>query len=234
MTRLVTLALVASTSLLGNGHRLDAQDSKPADKPAKVILNHAAAADLVADLSPILKGKGLNVELVPEPLSNSIQVTAPANRRAHVLRLIAELDALSKQKQYVIEVRVCQGDPLGDQRDIDVLARPTLMVPDGQPGLVNIGRTLARLDPDTEDDFAGISLSCCARGVKDGNIRLEFSLRIAELVSETKDFREMRSWSARGRREVRHGETTRLRLKSASASDQTWVEATVREVAQGK
>jgi hypothetical protein len=223
MTRFTTVALVVAL-LTGAQVPLFGQDSNSPVNSA-VRLKYTAATDLVAVLGPVFEGRESGVVLVPEPISNTIIVSAPLEKMDHILRLIAEFDALSKVKQFVIEVRVCQGDPLGDKSDITVLSRPTLMVIQGQPGMVSVRTAL-----DGFDDFVGISVHVRATSAKDGEIRVEVAARIAELVHQSKDRHEIRSWSSRQVREVRHGETLKMRIRTSSANDQTWLEATVKEV----
>jgi Bacterial type II/III secretion system short domain len=223
MTPFTTAGLVIALLIGGQNPRLGQDGQSP--EYSAVKLKYAAAADLVAVLGPVFKGRESGFVLVAEPISNTILVSAPLEKRDHVLRLIAEFDALSKVKHFVIEVRVCQGDPLGGKGDITVLSRPTLMVSEGQPGMVSVRTAL-----DGFDDFVGIAVRCRATRAKDGAIRVEIFATIAELMDQSKERHEIRSCSARQERDLRHGETFNMRMRISSASDQTWLEATVKAV----
>jgi type II secretory pathway component GspD/PulD (secretin) len=218
MKKVALVAIIAC--LAGPGDRASGQDAKT------VRLQYAAAADLVETLNPLV---GEKVRLVPDAITNTILVRAPANKIESVLRRIAALDASSKVKQYLIEVKVCRGDPLGTKNTIEVLSRPAMMVLEGQPAKVMIGQTLVGFDSVTED-FVGVAIHCRPISEKDGTIRLEIGCQVAELVEQTNDHREIRVLSGRQNREVGRGETFKMRLKGASATDQTWLEGTVKEI----
>src|SRR6266852_1214765 len=118
MTRVKMVALVAVIACcVGGESRVFGQEVKA------IQLRYAAAADFLASLNPLVGGKG-EVVLAADPISNTVLVSAPKEKIGEVVSLIAGLDAPSNNKQYVIVMRVCRGDPLGAKNAVEVLTRP--------------------------------------------------------------------------------------------------------------
>src|SRR5205814_994605 len=134
--------------------------------------------------------------------------------------LTAESAVLSENKIFVIEARVCQGDPRGGKGKIKVLSHPILAVHEGKPGTLRSGGIFPGLDSEQEE-FVGLTLRICATRQVGGVIRLEVGVKIGEVVSQSKNGYETRSWTTRQEREMRDGETVKLRIKGSSATDQT-------------
>ena len=137
----------------------------------------------------------------------------------------------AKVKQYNIQLRVCQGDPLGSKQggDVHTLSQPTMLTLEGKHGKAMAGQILPGYDPNS-DEMVGVFLHVLPISEEDGTVKLEIGCRIIELVEKQEDRLEMRGFSVRETRTIERGETMKLRVKGTSATNQHWVEATVTEV----
>jgi hypothetical protein len=151
---------------------------------------------------------------------------------------------VAPQPQYVIQVTVWKGDPLGSKAEgtVEVLARPQLVVCDRQTGFVQVGEQVAVTRPDGRPrfEFSGLTLKLTPAVQSDGTVVLRtesqvttvsptpvclgngmvvpaFNCQAVTLVSMVKDT-----------------QTIRLRLAVDSPTDQTWAEVTVHVVQSPK
>jgi hypothetical protein len=137
----------------------------------------------------------------------------------------------TKTNQYLIELRVCHGDPLGSKADgnLDILSHPTIITVEGEAAQCMIGQKLTGIDADSPD-FAGVSLKVRPVGQKDGAIHMEIGCKVSEVVEESEFHIETRVVCARRTLNVNMGETFKMRMKGQSATDQTWLEGKVTEI----
>jgi hypothetical protein len=139
----------------------------------------------------------------------------------------------ARTKQYVIEIRVCQGDPLGSKAEgnLEILSHPTIGTVEGEAAQCMIGQKLAGVDAN-DPDFAGIAINVRPVGQKDGAVRLAIGCKVSDVVEQSEFHMETRVLSARRILDVRVGETFKMRIKGQSATDQTWLEGKVKESKQ--
>ncbi|MBX9623150.1 MAG: type II and III secretion system protein [Gemmataceae bacterium] len=149
----------------------------------------------------------------------------------------AELPA----QQYRIDMVVYQGDPLGSKAagNLDILSRPILQVCLGQTGTVQVGQdfafpaTVVGEVPNTRP--VGVAVRVTPRPAPGGAVLLRMELqhttvapgpgvRTGDGLSQPAFNVETVETAVR----VKPGETERVRMSARSATDQTWVELTVR------
>src|SRR5947209_11616566 len=117
-----------------------------------------------------------------------------------------------RTKQYEIELRVCQGDPLGSQAEgnVQILTRTAVMTLEGQTAQVQVGP--GPLAPDgLGKDVGSVSLQVVPVSEKDGTIRLELGCSLSERTEPTNRGRPVREVSAHAKRDVAPGELFRMR-----------------------
>lgn len=139
--------------------------------------------------------------------------------------------------QFVIQLAVCKGDPLGSKAGgtVDILSRPQIAVQDGQIGCVQVGRGVPVPGSNGKVEFVqtGLVLKVLPKMQNDGSVLLRLDSRITEsapggvalgngLVAPT-----FNTTATATLCKVKAGEPLRIRLSAASATDQTWIEATL-------
>jgi len=137
----------------------------------------------------------------------------------------------AKTKQFVIEVCLYHGDPLGSKAEgnLEILSHPRLVTMDGQAASCMVGQKVTALETDG-CDFVGTSFNVRPFARKDGVIRVELGCNVSEIVEQSEYHLETRTLAARRMVDVRVGETFKMRLKGQSATDQTWLEGKVTEM----
>jgi hypothetical protein len=136
-------------------------------------------------------------------------------------------------KQFVIEVCLYHGDPLGSKTEcnLEILSHPRLVTMDGQAASCMVGQKVTALETDG-CDFVGTSFNVRPVARKDGVIRVELGCKVSEIVEQSEFHLETRTLGARRIINVRLGETFKMRLKGQSATEQTWLEGKVTEVTE--
>lgn len=138
-------------------------------------------------------------------------------------------------KEFLIDVRVCQGDPLGSREagTIRYLAEPKVVTRSGRPAFFMAGGH-------TPINGAGGKLVFEETGVRTEILPIAYSNGVvwAEVsttlraVSVGLGNAEMPGFTEQTRRESRvvsPGETFRIRVAADSPASQTWVEVTIRD-----
>ena len=177
-------------------------------------LRNTAAADVAAAITKSASGKPFNI--TPEPISNTLFISGTA---ADVVRFIEQISALDvAPDQFFISATLCEGDPLGSKAagTLKVLAEPKLMVTDKSTGGFRVaGR------PET----TGVMLEVRAEKVESGKVRLRITVERTTAEGTNDDFVRTQV-KTETTRELRDGETTRLRV-GPKAEKETWVELRV-------
>ncbi len=141
-------------------------------------------------------------------------------------------------KEYVIELAVYQGDPLGsrDEGTVRCVAEPILRTCSGCPAHMLVGGQSAFKGLDGKVTLVphGLSLKLTPSAASADTVWLDAEISLGEVkpgLGITKGelvipgFTEQ-TW--RGGRVAKVGQRVRTRITAASATDQTWVEWTVR------
>jgi hypothetical protein len=137
-----------------------------------------------------------------------------------------------KEKQYQIDVKVLEGDPLGSREEgtVHPLAQPCIVAVEKQEANVLVGQTVKL---DGEEILAGVQIKIIPDRGKEGTIRLNMVFKCTEIVSEKEDSLLLQSNEARYFRTVKPGEVLRLKM-GKSAEGQRWVELTAKEYVREK
>jgi hypothetical protein len=137
-----------------------------------------------------------------------------------------------KEREYQIDVKMLEGDPLGSGEDgtVHALSQPSMFTVEKQESRVQAGQTLKL---DGEEVFSGTEMKITPQRGKEGTIRLSMVFKYTEIVSEKEDSLLLQTNEARYLRTVKPGEVLRLHLSKASEHQQ-WVELTVKEFEPGK
>jgi hypothetical protein len=136
-----------------------------------------------------------------------------------------------KERQYQIDLRLLQGDPLGspEKGTAEVLTQPALQVAENQEGMVFIGQ---RVTADGKRLDAGCSFRVVAASAAGGKVRLRVTVEATEVVENPADRQPaVRTVVERTTftREAKPGETLRVRVGQRGRKE-TWVELRGREV----
>lgn len=197
----------------------------PAPTPPENLvfkLRNVAAADVAAAIKRSVSGQPFAI--TPEPVSNSLLISATAADMVRFVEQINKLDA--PVPQYQVDIRVCTGDPLGSRAagTLKVLSEPRLMVVEGQAGLVRSGGQ-ALLEPDGEAVSVGVELKVVVLSMtgETARVRIEGANTTLEGVEKERSVKTVRSIATR---DLKAGETTRIRI--GQKADETWAEVTVR------
>ncbi len=187
-------------------------------------LRNAAAADVAAAIKKSASGQQFII--TPEPISNTLLISATAADVVRFIEQIGELDV--PVPQYVIDIRICTGDPLGSRAagTMKVLAEPKVMVQEGSVGHIRAGGS-AVMEVDGEPVSVGVEMKVAVLSMKGDAIRVRIEGANTTLEGPEKE-RNLRTVRTITTREVKAGETTRVRI--GQKADETWAEVTVRPV----
>jgi hypothetical protein len=147
-------------------------------------------------------------------------------------------------KQYRIEARLCQGDPLGSRQagTVKYLAEPVLVTSSGRGASFWSGGQIPVRGPDGKLSYepVGTRVEVLPLGYPDGRVRVELNITrrevnlglgvktaAGEVVPGFTEQQWRVAWMAAP------GEPFRFRLAAESPADQTWVEVAVRELRPG-
>lgn len=137
-------------------------------------------------------------------------------------------------REYVIELRMLQGDPLGDEAagNLKVLMSPSLVVGDNPEGWVSVQSGYDVKDGQKETKIA-FEIRVTAHQQKDGSILVQLACEKSEEPKQSSDS-ELDSrhevHTITTKRRVHHGDVFKVRLETTSATQQTWIEATLTEI----
>jgi hypothetical protein len=143
-------------------------------------------------------------------------------------------------RQYRVEVRLCQGDPLGSRAEGTVkhLAEPVLITTSGRGVNFWSGGQVPVRGPDGKVAYepVGTRVEILPLGYPDGRVWVELNITHREvnvgLGIKTATGEVVPGFTEQATRTARFvtpGEPFRLRVSAESAADQTWIEVTVRE-----
>jgi hypothetical protein len=140
-------------------------------------------------------------------------------------------DHKPKEKVYRFDVKVLEGDPLGNRQDKtqEILTQPQVLAYEKQESDVEVGQFVLL---DGEQVFFGARLKIKPERGQDGTIRLSMVFEYTEVISEKEDALKLQTNQARYIRSVKPGEILRLKIgKMGKAADgQRWVELSAIEV----
>lgn len=175
-------------------------------------LRNTAAADVAAAVGKASPGTAVT----PEPVSNSILLSGSFTRFARARAMIAAMDVAPAQ--VFISATICEGDPLGSKAagTLKILSEPKLMVSDKQTGAFRVAG-----QPDT----TGVMFQARVEMTESGKVRLRVTTERVT-AQETGDEGQVTLVKTVTTRELRDGETTRLRV-GPKAEKETWVELRV-------
>lgn len=135
------------------------------------------------------------------------------------------------ERQVMLNLRVCTGDPLGslDDKTLRVISQPTLSVRHKQTGFFQA----------TGSDQAGVTFRATPRLRLDGKIDLACETTIATVtrgrgIQTAAGFTPgLDSKTVKTATILTPGKTVKVRLESKSATDQTWIELRAEVVEPG-
>ena len=137
-------------------------------------LRNQAAVDVVARLKKPESGRQYIV--TAEPLSNSLLISGTA---ADVVRIVEQVNKLDAPiPQYVIDIRVCVGDPLGSRaaETLKVISEPKVLATEGQPAFIRAGGQ-AKLEADGELVPVGVEMKATVLSMKGETARVRIEGR---------------------------------------------------------
>lgn len=153
---------------------------------------------------------------------------------------LASAAGLVPAPQVHIAVTVYEGDPLGTREagTVRVLAQPQMVVQSGRPGMVAFGQDVLVPGPDGSitTERVGVTVEVLPVRQADGRVWVELNathryvtpgLGAKTAAGFVPGFTEQ---ALRAAVTTKPGETVRQRIAARSATDQTWVELTVRPV----
>lgn len=199
----------------------------PTPTPLETIvfkLRNQAAADVAAAIKKPESGNQYYV--TPEPISNSLFISAAA---ADVVRIVEQINKLDiPTPQYIIDIRVCVGDPLGSRAagTLKVISEPRVVATEGKPAFIRAGGQTV-VEPDGELVSIGVEMKVTVLSMKDVTARVRIEGANTTLEGPEKD-RSLKTVRSITTREVKAGEMTRVRI--GQKADETWAEVTVRPV----
>ena len=134
----------------------------------------------------------------------------------------------------MIQMTICSGDPLGseDANNLKVLSRPQLMLMNNQFGTIQFGR-LKNLgtDQNTPND---LEKGCSANFTPLIQADKSIVLRIQTSVVEDEDPKNRKLWGIETTRMMKEDKPYKIRFSTKSATDQTWVEVSVKVINSAK
>ena len=138
--------------------------------------------------------------------------------------------------QYVLDVRLIQGDPLGSVSagTQKLLSEPRLVTTGGKPAAFRVGghKYFSRAKGPIFDaaDLTPLGTECEFLPVPqaDGKVQVELNVKSATVVKQRDGEDGVSVGSAKTSIVVPTGEWVKQRLSAASATDQTWLEWQVR------
>ena len=185
-------------------------------------LRNVAAADVAAAIKKSASGQPFVV--TPEPISNSLLISGTATDVVRIVEQVNKLDA--PVPQYMIDIRVCSGDPLGSRAagTLKVLAEPKIMTSEGTAGVVRAG---GQTEIDGEPVSVGAEVKATVLSMKSGGIRvrLEGANTTVEGAEKERSLKTVRSITTRT---VKAGEKTLFRI--GQPADALWAEVIARPV----
>jgi hypothetical protein len=140
-------------------------------------------------------------------------------------------------EQYLIQVIVYKGDPLGSkaERTVEVLSRPQIMVLAGQTGYVQVGGEVpvVRGTQGIEYIVTGLTLKLTPKPQADGTAQLIVESKLTKPVPAPVNLGNgltavaFNSENFTAIRVMKDTQTVRVRIAADSATDQTWAELTL-------
>lgn len=187
-------------------------------------LKNTAAADVAAAIKKSASGAPFVV--TPEPITNTLLISGTA---ADVVRIVEQVNKLDAPvPQYMIDFRVCSGDPLGSRAagTLKELSAGGMTISEG---LVSVNRGVGEVNVDGELVPVGAEMKATVLSMKGEliRVRLEGAYTTVEGPEKARSLKTVRSITTR---EVKAGEMTRFRI--GQPADAVWAEATVRPVQQ--
>lgn len=199
----------------------------PAPAPLENLvhkLKNTAAADVAAAIKKSASGAPFVV--TPEPITNTLLISGTPADVVQIVEQVNKLDA--PVLHYMIDIRVCTGDPLGSKAagTLKVLAEPKVMTAENRPAFIRAGGT-TEIDGELAPVGAEVKATVLSMKGELIRVRLEGAYTTVEGPEKARSLKTVRSITTR---EVKAGEMTRFRI--GQPADAVWAEATVRPVQQ--
>lgn len=136
--------------------------------------------------------------------------------------------------QYLIQARVCEGDPLGsvEAKTIRVLAEPTLVTTENRTATMSLGENIALREgsPSATNVQVGRTLECTVAGGADGKVDVDLLVANTTLDERTETRCLAHTQSTRMIATIALGEVIKLRYQTSESRDsETWLELTIEE-----
>jgi hypothetical protein len=136
------------------------------------------------------------------------------------------------EKQYQIDFKVLQGDPLGslEEGTLKIVAEPTIVTLEKQAASFQSGGVV-KIDGD--DVQTGLTGKFTPEGAAGGTIRLSACFNYTQILSEKENSLQLQTNQAHFVRTVKSGQVVRLQL-SRPVEPRIWVELSVKEFVPSK